>query len=349
LKEERVLYADILKIFATFSVILLHIAASKWNLVNVESFEWKVFNFYDSLVRFGVPIFVMLSGMFFLNPNKDITIKKIYKKYILRIITAFLFWSTFYSLYINLKQTTIINEDILMKIFLDIVEGRYHLWFLFMIVGLYIITPLLRKIVINDKSTIEYFLLIWLIFTVLFAFIIKISNFVILGNFIDKIGVHFVIGYVGYFVSGYYFETYPINKKTRNVIYIFGILGIMSTFILTNIISLKIGEANSTFYGYFSPNVASTSVAVFIFFKYEVSKIKFKKFGLKIIHKLTSCTFGIYLIHDFFIMVLNENGINTMIFNPIISVPIIVLLVFVLSFIVSYIISKITILNKYIM
>jgi len=349
LKEERVLYADILKIFATFSVILLHVAASKWNLVNVGTFEWKVFNFYDSLVRFGVPIFVMLSGMFFLNPNKDITIKKIYKKYILRIITAFLFWSTFYSVYINLKQTTIINEEILMKIFLDIIEGRYHLWFLFMIVGLYIITPILRKIVINDKSTIEYFLLIWLVFTVVLPFVIKISNYVILDKFINKIGIHFVIGYVGYFVSGYYFETYTINNKTRNVIYIFGLIGILSTFIFTDIISLKSGEANSMFYGYFSPNVVIASVAVFIFFKYEVSKIKFKKISLKIINTLTSCTFGIYLIHDFFIMVLAENGINTTMFNPAISVPVIVLLVFIFSFIVSYIISRIKILNKYIM
>jgi len=349
LKEERIVYADILKIFATFSVILLHVSASKWNLVNIETFEWKVFNFYDSLVRFGVPIFVMLSGMFFLKPDKDISYKKIYKKYILRIITAFIFWSTFYAMYINLTKNEQINKEIINKIISDIIEGRYHLWFLFMIIGLYIITPLLRKIVSNDKKATEYFLLLWLIFTVILPIIIKFSNYIKLDILINKINVNLVFGYVGYFIGGYYLDYYTINKKLRKIIYILGLLGILSTIIFTALISVKEGKANSILYGYFSPNVMVASIAVFIFFKYEISKIKLNKRSLKIIKTITTCTFGMYLVHDFFIIVLTEQGLDTMKFNPIFSVPTIALLVFIFSFIISYIISKIPILNKYIM
>ena len=349
MKEERVVYADILKIFATFSVILLHVAASKWNLVNIETFEWKIFNFYDSLVRFGVPIFVMLSGMFFLKPDKDISYKKIYKKYIFRIITAFIFWSTFYAMYTNLTESEQINKEILNKIISDIIEGRYHLWFLFMIIGLYIITPLLRKIVSNDKKATEYFLLLWLIFTVVLPIVIKFSNYIKLDGFINKINIHFILGYVGYYVGGYYLDTYIINKKTRKIIYFLGLLGIACTIIFTVLISMKEGKANSIMYGYFSPNVMIASVAVFVFFKYEISKIKFNSISLKIIKKLTSCTFGMYLVHDFFIIILTEKGVDTMMFSPIVSVPTISLIVFIFSFIISYIISKIPILNKYIM
>lgn len=349
MKEERVVYADILKIFATFSVILLHVSASKWNLVNIETFEWKVFNFYDSLVRFGVPIFVMLSGMFFLKESKDISYKKIFKKYILRIFTAFLFWSIFYSMYINFTNYNVFNKELFNKLIADIIEGRYHLWFLFMITGLYIITPILRKIVSNDKNTTEYFLLLWLVFTVIFPFVMKFSNVIKLEAFINKLTIHLILGYVGYFVGGYYLETYTINKRIRKIIYFLGIIGIASTIIFSDLISMKEGKANGILYGYFSPNVMLTSVAVFVFFKYEISKIKFNRSSLKIINTLTSCAFGIYLVHDFFIILLTENGIDTILFNPVFSVPIIVVLVFTLSFIVSYLISKIPILNKYIM
>nr|WP_312578712.1 acyltransferase family protein [Sedimentibacter sp.] len=349
MKEERIVYADILKIFATFSVILLHVSASKWSLVNIETFEWKVFNFYDSLVRFGVPIFVMLSGMFFLKEDKNISYKKIYSKYILRIFTAFLFWSTFYSIYINFTNYDEFNSEFANKLISDIIEGRYHLWFLFMITGLYIITPILRKVVSNDRGTTEYFLILWFIFTVILPFVIKISNIADLDIFINKFNIHLIIGYVGYFVGGYYMNTFTINKKARKIIYFLGILGIASTVVFTDLISMREGKANAILYGYFSPNVMITSVAVFTFFKYEVSKIRFSKSSLKIINTINSCTFGIYLVHDFFIIVLTEKGITTMLFNPIFLIPIIVLLIFILSFIVSYIISKIPILNKYIM
>lgn len=349
MKENRVVYADILKIFATFSVILLHVSASNWGLVRIETFEWKVFNFYDSLVRFGVPIFVMLSGMFFLKQGKEISYKNIYKKYIFRIFTAFIFWSTFYSLYINLSNNDNINKDIIIRIIKDIITGHYHLWFLFMIIGLYIITPMLRKIVQNDKKATEYFLLLWLLFTVVLPIIIKIPVFIKLNVLVNKLNFNFVLGYVGYFIGGYYLETYTISNRNRNVIYLLGILGIISTIVFTYIISMMQGKANGILYGYFSPNVMFVSVAVFVFFKYEISKIKFNKTSLKIINTLSSCTFGIYLVHDFFNIILSKNGLNTMIFNPFISVPTIAILVFILSFAVSYIISKIPILNKYIM
>jgi len=348
LKENRVVYADILKIFATFSVILLHVSASNWGLVRIETFEWKVFNFYDSLVRFGVPIFVMLSGMFFLKQDKEISYKNIYRKYIFRIFTAFIFWSTFYSLYINLSNNDNLNKDIIIRIIKDIITGHYHLWFLFMIIGLYIITPMLRKIVQNDRKATEYFLLLWLLFTVVLPIIIKIPALVKLNVIISKLNFYFVLGYVGYFIGGYYLETYTICNRVRNVIYSLGILGIISTIVLTYNISMMQGKANGILYGYFAPNVMFVSVAVFIFFKYEISKIKFNRRSLKIINTLSSCTFGVYLVHDFFNIILSKNGLNTMTFYPIISVPSIAILIFILSFAVSYIISKIPILNKYI-
>ena len=73
---QRTIYFDYLRVLATFAVMILHISAQNWGACDVQSFDWQVFNFFDSIVRWSVPIFVMISGALFL--NRDIPLKKIY-------------------------------------------------------------------------------------------------------------------------------------------------------------------------------------------------------------------------------------------------------------------------------
>ena len=84
----RIIYADLLRIIATFAVIILHVSAAKLNELQITDYNWQISNIYDSLVRWSVPVFVMLSGMFFLDPNKEIDFNKLFSKYILRIFLA---------------------------------------------------------------------------------------------------------------------------------------------------------------------------------------------------------------------------------------------------------------------
>lgn len=334
--DNRIVYVDILRIFATFSVVFLHVAAGNWGNAVMGTFDWKIFNFYDSLVRFGVPIFVMVSGMFLLNPNKKISYKDIYSKYILRIVIAFISWSLLYAIYINLINYDTFNFEVFIRSF---VFGHYHLWYLYMIVGLYIITPLIRNIA-NDKKATEYFLLLSFVFTSLLPITVKFFNLEDMNFFIKKFDLSFTFGYVGYYISGYYFSNYELTKNKRRIIYLLGVLGFICTYVLTDIISLKTGKADSTFYSYFATNVLFASLAVFVFFKYEVSKINVNKSGEKLINILSECSFRIYLIHDFFNIFLLQLGFNTLKYNPILSVPFAAIVVFTGSLIISFIIEK---------
>lgn len=340
--KNRVLYADVLRIIATFSVVFLHVAAGNWGNVALGTFEWNVYNFYDSIVRFGVPIFVMSSGMFLLNPKKNVNIKDIYCKYILRLVLAFISWSLLYAVYTNISEYKTINNEVFLKSF---IFGHYHLWYLYMIVGLYMITPILRKIT-SDKNTLIYFLLLSVITTSIVPIIIKLFQLSDLDLFIKKFDLHFTIGYVGYYISGYFFSEYELKNNQRNIIYVLGVLGILSTYLLTNYISIKTGKADSTFYSYFSPNVVAVSIAIFVFFKYEVSKIKYNQTTIKIIDVLSDCTFRIYLVHDFFNMFISKAGINTLNYNSLLSVPAIAIVVFIGSLTVSFMIGKTPLLKR---
>lgn len=97
-ESQRIIAFDVMRIIAIFAVLLLHYSSQRF-YISFPSSEWEIRNIYDSMVRWGVPVFVMISGALFLDSNKKLSIKRLFTKNILRIICAFLFWSFIYLLY----------------------------------------------------------------------------------------------------------------------------------------------------------------------------------------------------------------------------------------------------------
>lgn len=75
---KHIVYFDYLRITAIIAIVVLHSASQNWYAADITSPTWNAFNIYDSLMRWGVPVFVMISGALFL--SKEQPIKKIYKK-----------------------------------------------------------------------------------------------------------------------------------------------------------------------------------------------------------------------------------------------------------------------------
>ena len=92
------LYIDILRIVACFSVIMLHTSAQPWYNLPVDSMGFKIANSYDALFRFGVPVFVMISGALFLVPGKKMDVRRLYRHNIFRLVILYIFWSCLYGL-----------------------------------------------------------------------------------------------------------------------------------------------------------------------------------------------------------------------------------------------------------
>lgn len=80
-KNNRIEYLDLLRILASIAVVIIHICSSKWYAINSNTNEWSILNIYDSLSRWAVPVFVMISGAIFL--SSDYSIEKLYKKIVL--------------------------------------------------------------------------------------------------------------------------------------------------------------------------------------------------------------------------------------------------------------------------
>ncbi len=342
--NQRIMYIDYLKVFAAFAVILIHVSAQYYFSVEVSSIEWQTFNIYDSIARWSVPVFVMMSGVTLL--SKERSIKSIYSKYILRLFTAFSFWGGYCA---------ISSGGAMKQIFLNAMKGNGHLWFLPMIIGLYMCIPIFRKIIESDNLT-KYFLGLTFIFTFLWPWIMQLTGHFggaivkeivgALNTGFKNMNFHLTLGYAGYFVGGYYLNKIELKKRDRIFIYLLGLLGFMLTIFLTFTISMKLQKPISSYYDYLNVNVLLESTAVFVWFKYH----RFSMIGLnKIVSKLAQYSFGVYLVHMVILKKFNLwFGLNALSFSPIYSVPILTFSIFVFSFIVSGILNQIPYLKKYI-
>jgi surface polysaccharide O-acyltransferase-like enzyme len=100
-KLARSYHLDILRIIAIFSVLLMHTAGhtSSFFQNSPQTFTYQFLSIFDTATRFAVPVFVMISGALFLDSNKVLSTKKLYRKNILRLVIAFFFWSLIYVLF----------------------------------------------------------------------------------------------------------------------------------------------------------------------------------------------------------------------------------------------------------
>ena len=278
--------------------------------------------------------------------GKDIPIKKIYSKYVLRMLISFIVWSVVYAIFAN--------GSILNKLSMA-VQGHYHMWFILMIIGLYMCVPIIRPIV-NNNSIVRYFLLLAFLFSFFIPSIMTLikdfgsENIIKVANAfysdVSSMQIRVVMGYVGYFVLGYYLEQISFTKKQRIVVYLLGLFGFAFTIGMSSIVSLKLQSECDHYYGYFMLNVLFEAIAVFTFFKY----IKYNNDKLNnVIKHLSKYSFGVYLMHALILEQLYRRvGLTTLSFNPILSVVCISFIVFLVACVLSALLNHIPIVKKYI-
>lgn len=340
---KRKYYLDVLRILSIFAVIVIHIC-NKGFTYTFNGFEWNVSNVYNSIFRFCIPVFVMISGALMLNNDKEITLKKLYLKNALHLVIAFVIWTIIYGLIKSIGTGFSISSFI--QNF-----GCVHLWFIPMIVGLYVITPLLRKITADEKAT-KYFVIVSLVFTFLIPAVLSIPQLNAVKDYYDNsVFFHFTLGYVSYYVLGYYLDQQFKMKKELPISIIVFIVGALLMIFGTRYLSIKNGEL-STFLcdNFFSIPTFLMSIGIFIFFK-NIIKDEFKneKVAKGLVFVSNNC-FGIYIIHVLvFKYIFEPIGFSFASFNPIFSTLIVAISTFVVSLLITVVLKWIPGLKKFIL
>ena len=143
---------------------------------------------------------------------------------------SFIFWSSTYSLLYKVGIPLIKHDKVdVLSIAWAVLKGHYHLWFIPMIIGLYLIVPLLRLWVKQqNKKYIEYFLLLSFVFAFIIPQSIQLmvcvdSKFELLYELIDNMYITYTLGFTSYFVLGWYLHNCDLSYK--KLLYTLGFAG----------------------------------------------------------------------------------------------------------------------------
>ena len=237
---------------------------------------WIIENVINFVTRFSVPCFVMLSGAFVLQSKKYLDIKKFYIKSFFKICVPFL---VIYILWMLIYAVKALFTGDIVSFFGTFLKGTYgNLWFVPMLIGLYLISPLIVKLK-GEKViplSVGVGLLVWAV----------ISQSTSEYELPYSIGV--ICSFLSYFVMGNIL--YESRIKIKVVFLITGI-------IIISLVATWWRCYNHQFYSmeyyraFFSPFVVILSILIFILFK----KISVR--NSKMIEWLSAKTYYIYLLH----------------------------------------------------
>lgn len=295
-------YISALRVLATILVILIHASTGYLNHFDAKAFNWNYANTLNSFSRFSIPIFVMISGALLLG-KKENTLD-FYKKRLAKICIPFAIWTLIYLIYYFYRYTPFIVlpfPQVVETSIQKILHGASaHLWFLYMIVGLYLAIPFLRMIV-HQASQNEMVLLL-----ALWAASLLIMNNEF-NSYLPAVDLTVFSGYIGYLFLGYFLAKKDFNVSWWLLLVLAVAVGVLNTW-GTFLLSSRAETYTPTYYNYLGVNNALLSAVVFLFFKSVV-----KKPLPHWIHQIDTHSFGIYLVH---IIILNF-------VHPLITLPVV--------------------------
>ena len=217
---ERVRYIDALRVGAMFLVILLHsMTRVIAEPVYYGTVSWNICIVLYPICRCAVPLSFMMSGYLLLSDRRTEEIKPFYRQKLPRLLIPLLCWNVIFFLYFASVGE---KERSFSAFFGGLVNNGncYHMWYVYTLIGSYLLAPFLRRMT-EKLSAGELFLLLAVLLT-----LCSVQPFL---NIVQPVHIHLsdplMDGYVCYFLLGYLLGNFTISKKMRILIYLGGIVG----------------------------------------------------------------------------------------------------------------------------
>ena len=332
--SKRIIYIDIIKVIAFLMVIFNHCDFILLNK-SITLFNIHSVMFYFS--KAAVPLFFMISGILLMNKNDSkIKIFKRIIRLLLPLIGITILWSIFKSGYIDFKK--MINPDY-NNFF------AYWLWFLIPMIIIYILLPIIRKIVINFENS-NLFKVIIIIILVFTSILFTIFDFTIKKNFLFITNVMPMP--ILYFIYGYLLSKEKNNKKLFFASFILIFINVLipsliAFYMKTHSIPYFVLDDYKNIFTFF------ISSSIFIIVKYLFGNVKWDNSFTKTMNHLANNSYGIYLFHVFIIELLIKTTfmVELIDLSRLESVFVMIALVIIILDIPIYILKKIPIINDY--
>lgn len=350
LSRKRIFWADLIRIIAIAMVIEVHAGDNIVYLWGKAPFKhdaiaswWLTSVTYKSLSSICVPLLFMISGYLLLSSQHDIFI--FFKKRIAKILVPLILWSVLYMWWDGAfaeSVSFVAGSKMAIRRMLD--EPVYfHLWFIYALLGIYLVTPVMRRFVQAASDTeLLYFIALWIFTTVALNLLFQLK-----GISLSLLAQPYVSGFLGYFVAGYFLGKLDFSAKLIWIAAGVFILIFIAKSIWAYSLTVEGGKFDTNLFEYLTWHLIVSSFAGFIALKGLAQYLeKWVSPAIeKIVLTISGATFGIYLIHPKILELLESGALgfhlSTISTHPLLAVPLTVLVTFLISFVVIYLLQRI--------
>lgn len=330
---ERITFIDFGRVISIFCVIVLHVCLGSYYLFSMDhDFNWAITLFYYTLSRVSVPVFVMISGVTTIwlkkNCNRVVTVSDALHR-IRRLMIPIFLWSIVYLLLLN--QFTPIT---LLKTLWS-PQGLVHLWFLYMLIGLYLLSPFISLIFSSEyNGIIKYFLLLWFVFSCINVYTEAFWG-VKLGEWFGLL-TNYQSGFIGYYILGAYMMTLAPISLLKSII--ITIAGALLSYILVVWDNHNMQVFNDRLLNFLAPNIVIMSFGLFSILRcFDFSWFSKYHFSL-----LSPLIIGVYLTHEMILKFFREAlGLVGYDYNASYFVPMLAIATFIVALLFSFLLGQI--------
>ena len=289
----RVWYLDWLRAFACLAVVLIHCLTiyldntSVAEVGEVRAIVWT--EIHVVFARWAVPVFLMITGALLLDPNRNIGWVKV-RGYVARMAVVLVVFGTFFALMELVFSQGSFKVSMIAAAVVKVFQGESwsHLWYLYDLIGIYLLLPILRAFVARCGER-DYWIALGILFvcslvlpTINSAIGLSLETFVWLG---------FSVFYV---LLGWYLRAFDVSIR---IMVPLGIACLVAVVVVAGGGVVMTGGYQRWSWEPASPFIAIWATALFVAAKRFVDR-PLRKGG--VFETLASLSFAVYLLHPVF-------------------------------------------------
>lgn len=294
---------DLLRVIACYLIIQQHASEFYYigeggTVVTGDNTFW--IGIITTLCRSSVPLFVMLSG-FLLLPMQD-KISTFFRKRFTRIIYPFIAWCVLYAGYYVLSRGDFFSQMALNILHIPVNFGCEigHLWYIYMLIGLYLVTPIISPWLQQaSKRELEGYLGLWIITT--FLPYIHLVYPEVLGEAFwnDTPLLYYFTGFIGYFILGYYLKRFGYPSAALSWIILIIGFALSAGIFCSRIDTVPTVPELELSWGFCTVNVFLMTLGLFSLI--GRLSLKGKNATCKLLSDISVKSYGMYLAHILFL------------------------------------------------
>lgn len=350
----RVVFIDYIRMIAPLMVMLVHSSECFYAVSDMPGNFTRIDNaanrfwvpFYDGfLCRSCVPLFMMVSAYLLVPMKKGVGMAQFYRHRFMRILPPFVCFLFLYSFLPLLWGGMTWNDclDSLKTLPLNFVPQGGHLWFMYPLISLYIIIPVVSPWLERSTAKEERLFLAFFVLSTFFPYIHSAVAPELWGEcFWNEFhALWYCSGFLGYLVLAHYVRFHISWSRAKRlrvglVSFLIGSLFTGLTFWFTAVPGTLI-ETPVMEWGwrFCSPNVLLSTFGAFLMFSCIGQKP-----APRLVTELSRLSFGMYLMHMFFLSVISAWIIGGSAAAPRIPVSVAIPCIALLTYICSAVTTK---------